>query len=335
MTDSLPSLFRHESRPDWGLATIAWERDGKRAYLFETGMLRVLAEPFYRFMVPVEATKERDQAILDRLMTQVDSRDAQLVTPRASLPPSRHFGISEQLVVFREVHPGGFDASWQSSVRGDGAARRLKRHRNPGVVDMQREINPGTLELALKAGTFAEVWLTIADVLDATDLVAAAPIAQLRKFAKRATEHSVNALGRVLFGAGDFSDRFDAYISALQRLLGRAPSWELSTAVLALTDPREHVCVRRSSLQQQADWIMPELRAGTRPNALTYGGFMRLAKFVCQQLEQNELTPQDYFDVYDFVKTTTAPRAVERMATLRAAAGPTSTATPSGPARAA
>jgi hypothetical protein len=306
-------------------------------------MLRVLAEPFYRFMVPVEATKERDHAILDRLMVQVDSRDAQLVTPRASLPPSRHFGIAEQLVVFGEAHPGGFDATWQTAVRGDGAGRRLKRHRNPGMADMRREINPERLEKSMKAGTFGEVWLSIADVLDATDLVAAAPIAQLRKAANRANEQSVNALGQVLFGAGEFPDRFDSFVNSIQRLLRRPPSWELVTAVLALTDPCQHICVRRSSLQQQADWIMPELRAGARPNALTYGGFMRLAKLVCQQLEQSGLTPHDYFDVYDFVKTTTAPRAVERMAVLRAAAGPpsaarpsvTPSATPSGPARAA
>lgn len=331
MTELLPSLFRHESRPDWGLATIAWERDGKRAYLFETGMLRVLAEPFYRFMVPVDSTKEKDLAILDRLMTQVDSRDAQMVSPRASLPPGTHFGINEQLLVFREAHPNGFDATWQSSVRGEGAARRLKRHRNPGIVDMQAQINAASLEKALAASAFPDVWLAIADVLEATDLVPAAPITQLRKASRRATATTVNALGKVLFGAGEFPDRFDSYVTALQRMLGRAPSWELATAVLALSDPREYVCVRRSSLQQQADWIMPELRAGAKPNALTYGGFMSLAKVVCQQLESCGMTPQDYFDVYDFVKTTTAPRAIERMATQRALNPPPSVTNPAGP----
>jgi hypothetical protein len=250
------------------------------------------------------------------------------------LPPSRHFTINEQLVVFREAHPNGFDAAWQSSVRGDGAARRLKRHRNPGIAEMHQQINAGRLEQALASNELTEVWLSIADVLDATDLVPAAAITQLRKASRRATAPGINALGKVLFGAGEFPDRFDNYVAVLQRMLGRVPSWELTTAVLALSDPREYVCVRRSSLQQQADWIMPELRAGAKPNALTYGGCMSLAKVVCQTLEGCSMTPQDYFDVYDFVKTTTAPRAIERMAAQRAQ-NPPSSVTPSGPARAA
>ncbi|HEX2735203.1 MAG TPA: hypothetical protein VHM70_26550 [Polyangiaceae bacterium] len=334
MSESLPSLFRHESRPDWGLATIAWERDGKRAYLFETGMLRVLAEPFYRFMIPVETTKERDLATLERLVTQVDAKDAQIVSSRASLPPGSHFGISEQLAVFRESHKDGFDEVWRSSVRGVDAPRRLKRHRDPAIAQMQQELNVGRLEEALRTAEFGQVWLGIAGVLDQTDLVAAGPVQQLKKSAKRASTGNVNALGQVLFGAGDFSDRFDAYVTSLERMLGRVPSWELTTAILALTDPKQHVCVKRQNFQQQAEWMVPELRATDRPNALAYGGFMSLAKTVCQQLEHAGLTPQDYFDVYDFVRVTTAPKAVAKM-TAQRRSGPVSNAPRSGPARAA
>jgi hypothetical protein len=335
MLDPSPQLFRHESRPDWGLATIAWERDGKRAYLFETGMVRVLAEPFYRFMLPVEAPREDQLAMLERLMVQVGVRDAQVVAPRASLPPSVHFEIADQLAAFSEEAPGGFGEAWKKAVRGEGVARRLKRHRNPAIAHMQSAINVQSLEAALTSDNVIGVWLTICEVLEGTDLVAAGPLAQLKKSSKRATPASVTALGEVLFGGGDFSDRFDRYVAALRRLLGRAPSWELCTAILALSDPKTHVCVRRSSFQQQADWIMPELRGSAHPNSLTYGGFMRLSKAVCQQLELSGLAPEDYLDIYDFIKATTAPRAVQRMASQRQGKAPVSTPRPSDPARAA
>jgi hypothetical protein len=285
-------------------------------------------------MVPVDPRNTEDQATLDRLLVQVDAQDAELVQPRASLPPCVHFALTDQLSFFKETHPDGFGETWKRNMRGQDAVRRLKRHRDAAIAQMQAAVTASELTRALE-GRCSEVWLSICDVLDGTDLVATSAVATLRKSARRATPSSVSALGEVLFGAGDFSDRFDRYVQSLQRLTGKVPSWELVTTILGLTDPRAQVCVRRASFQQQAEWIMPELRSTSHPNALAYGAFLRLAQTVCQELESNGLAPQDYLDVYDFIKIATAPRAVQHMAQQRQLRGPVSAGGPRASAHAA
>ncbi len=310
MTQSTPTLFKHSKRPEWGMSVIAWERDGKRGYLFESGMLRVLAEPFYRLMSPLEPTNEVELATLNRLLAQVDSNGS-MVPTRVSQAPSLRFAMAEQLKYFATEFDEGFGKPWQKKQRGAGAKRRLKRHRNAAIEEAQTELSAEFLLASIEHPT--DAWLKVTDILAATDLVPSAQVEALKAGIPRATEQGVQALHDVLYGEGDLSARFDAYVNALQTLLGKAPNWELCTATLALVCPKEHVCVRRTSFQTQADWLLPEFKADKRVNAVTYGGFSHLAKMVCEQLEQNELPPQDYLDVHDFIKLTTSPSAQSRM----------------------
>src|SRR5688572_12808538 len=50
------SLFQHASRPEWGGALIAWERDGKRGYQFEDGQLRIFTTGHYYLLEPIAAS---------------------------------------------------------------------------------------------------------------------------------------------------------------------------------------------------------------------------------------------------------------------------------------
>ena len=40
-------LFRHSKRPQWGIAALVWELNGKRGYQFSDGKLRVFKQGFY------------------------------------------------------------------------------------------------------------------------------------------------------------------------------------------------------------------------------------------------------------------------------------------------
>lgn len=319
MTQHTPTLFKHAKRPTWGLAVIAWERDGKRGYLFESGMLRVLAEEFYKLMKPVEQSDEADRATLERLVAQIDTSSASLAVSRASNAPALRFSLSDQTMLFKGEYPEGFVGAWQKKLRGEGAKRRLKRHRNAAAVQAQADLSLPFLEECLASENASTAWLKVAEVLNATDLVPAAQCEALKSAAERAKPESVSALAAVLYGEDDLSGRFDTYVAALQTILRKPPNWELATAVLALVHPTEHVCVRKTSFQTQADWLLPELKGGKRVSAVAYGGFSHLAKVVCEQLEQQNLAPLDYMDVHDFIKLTTSPSAQSRMLALQKA----------------
>lgn len=313
MTESTPTLFRHSKRPDWGLAVIAWERDGKRGYLFESGMLRVLAEPFYRLMSPVTKITEADAATLHRLVSQLDVGASGLHSSRAAQAPALRFAMSEQLSYFTSEYEDGFEGAWQRSQRGLGAKRRLKRHRDGAIAQAQEDLSPKALQDFVESGDAAGAWKAVAKVVASTDLVPTSQLDLLKKEAGRANVQGVEALAAVLYGDEDLSARFEAYVAALQSVLRKAPSWELVTSVLALVHPKEHVCVRRTSFQTQADWLLPEFKADKRVSALSYSGFSHLAKMVCEQLEQAGLHPSDYLDVHDFIKLTTSPSSQSRM----------------------
>ncbi len=320
MTQPLPTLFKHSKRPSWGLAVIAWERDDKRGYLFENGMLRTLAEPFYRFMVPVEKVDDAGHATLIRLMAQIEVTGG-APSVRTSMSPALRFSLADQVAYFRSEYPEGFGGEWLKKVRGAGAKRRLKRHRDAAVAHAQEDLSLEFLQSSATDEGAADVWRKVASVLDQTDLVPTAQVEALRASAERANAQSVNALLGVLYGQDDLSARFDAYVHALEAQLGKAPNWELASAILGLVVPRECVCVRRTSFQTQADWLLPELRSARGVSALTYSAYSHLARTVCEYLEQHDLPPQDYIDVHDFIKLTTTPSAQSRMLTLQRSEG--------------
>jgi hypothetical protein len=62
---------------------------------------------------------------------------------------------------------------------------------------------------------------------------------------------------------------------------------------------------------------MPELKANKRVCAVSYGGFIHLAKTIADQLASAGLKQHDLIDVHDFIKATTSPSAQSRMLKIR------------------
>src|SRR5690606_19263989 len=109
MIEETLTLFRHTKKPDWGTAVIAWERDGKRAYLFDSGMVKVLAEPFFRLMAPVEA---ESRELAARLANHLQSSDK--LASRTRTPATVRFSLPQQLALFLKEYEGGFGgSSWE------------------------------------------------------------------------------------------------------------------------------------------------------------------------------------------------------------------------------
>lgn len=319
MSEESLVLFKHVKRPEWGLAVIAWERDGKRAYLFDSGMVKVLAEPFYRFMKPVEQSENEHTALLDRLAGQLD-HGGERVSARAGSSSISHFTLEEQVSLFRSEFPDGFESdAWLKKMRGVNATRRLKRHRNAAIEDITQKLSAEQLQQYVESNQAEEGWQQVCECLEATDLVPGAQLTALRNRLSRGTVEGLACLSRLIHAPADadIAPVFDEFVQTLRKILGKAPGWELTTAALALSKPGVHVCVRRSGFQKQAEWYMPQLHITKNPSAVTYAGFLNMAHSLNDKLAEAGLAPVDLLDVHDFIKQTTSPSAQQRMYAIK------------------
>ncbi len=307
------TLYRHTKKPDWGTAVIAWERDGKRAYLFDSGMVKVLAEPFYALMAPVMDT-DGSSELAARLTGHLERNGS--LGQRTRTAPTVRFSLQQQLDWFLDEYPGGFTGeAWEKKARGSDDMRRLKRHRTPAIADAQAKLNSETLEKLAEGGKAAETIKLICDLLFETDLVATSQLDQLKNKALKAPKELPKVLFSLLHSTNpeDVPPLFDDFVHALTQTLGSAPSWELATSLLALVKPGVHVCVRRASFVRQSEWIMPDLNLTKQPTSLGYAGFLRLAHEVNDKLSELGATPDDLFDVHDFIRFATTTAAQHKM----------------------
>jgi hypothetical protein len=305
------TLYRHTKKPEWGTAVIAWERDGKRAYLFDSGMVKVLAEPFYTLMAPVEA----ESAELAIRLTGHLERSA--LSSRTRTAASVRFSLQQQVDWFAEEYPGGFNGeAWEKKARGSSDMRRLKRHRMPAIADAQVKLSSDRLnELAASPTGAVDAARLICDLLSETDLVAAAQLSTLKRRAAKAPANLPQLIHDLLHSPNpeDTAPLFDSLVGALGQILGASPSWELSTSLLALVRPGIHVCVRRAAFAKQAEWMMPDANLTKQPSSLGYAGFLRLAHEVNDRLTELGHTPDDLFDVHDFIRFSTTTSAQHKM----------------------
>jgi hypothetical protein len=315
MSQVLPDFYQHTRRPEWGLAVLAWERDGKRAFLFEGGMLKVLAEPFFALMQPTDSVED-GASIVQRLAKHLEANDAIRTSKRASLPPNA--SLADQLALLRGEYEGDFSgAAWQEKARGLGQQRRLKRHRNAAIEQAQQALQQGALEAGSKDDRHVELWAALVETLAGTDLAPPKQVELLRGRSGRATPQTIAVLSNLLYGEGAFEESFDGFVKELRRILGVAPSWELATAVLALVHPEVHICVRKSSFLKQAELRLSTINGAGRPNAVGYLSFLELATQVFEELKTLGGTPEDLMDIHDFMKATTNPAALRRIQAVR------------------
>jgi hypothetical protein len=307
------TLYRHTKKPDWGTAVIAWERDGKRAYLFDSGMVKVLAEPFYELMAQVTDSLESSE-VAARLTGHLERSGS--LSQRTRTAPSVRFTLQQQLDWFLDEYPGGFTGeAWEKKARGAEATRRLKRHRGPAIADAQNRLSPEVMEKLASGEEVAETIKLISDLLFETDLVATSQLDQLKNKVKKAPKELPKVLFALLYSPNleDMAPHFDDFVHVLTKTLGSTPSWELATSLLALVKPGVHVCVRRAAFLRQAEWIKPELNLTKQPSSLGYAGFLRLAHEVNDKLTELGHTPDDLFDVHDFIRFATTTAAQLKM----------------------
>jgi len=306
--DQTLTLYRHTKRTQWGMAIIAWERGDKRAYQFEDGKMRIFKKSFFRFFERVEPPLGESSALVSELERRINLSKRQSQGQLAS-EQKVYIKFSTQLEIFRQQYPGGFqDPAWMRDVRGEGAQRALKRHRDPILVKAQTVLSKDAFDEALSQGNEDAIWKQAAELLQSTTLITPSHLKPVEKLRADDIRNIVAALAEVLYGDDIFELRFERWISALSPDLdGPQPTWQLVTTLLALVQPEQHVCVRPSSFRKQATSLAPHIRYQKIPTAKLYVRYQKMANDLKAKLAENELNAKDMIDIHDFIWNTMRP----------------------------
>jgi hypothetical protein len=296
-THTQDALYRHEKREQWGVALFVWERDGKRAFRFADGEVRVFKKGFYEMMIPAPTPSDGSADELRALVLSGGSGKKNEIIP----------SVADQLVLFLAEYPDGFAGdAWHDGHRGQHVegTRRLKRHRNPALTDARQQLSYTGITELVSASNHTGVRDALVEVLAATDLVPGAQVNTLRETRpSRELSLAIQAITR---------DPERASIKALQAALitaqGPASSWQILTAPLSLLAPQEHICVRPNAMMSQGKIVMLRFTAPKLTEA-GYQRYLDIAKFVQRELTQLGHAPHDMLDLHDFMAVTLRPGA--------------------------
>lgn len=323
------ALFRHCKRTRWGVAALLWERDGKRAYQFSDGKLRVFKEGFYHLFESAAPPGDGSAKAVRRLARLARADD---VTEAARLPTLR-----DQILLFRRYFPNGFAGdAWRKKYRGVGARKRLKRHRDPAISEAH-QLSVEQLDPMIAMFAWPEIHGRLVEVVKGSNLVPAAQLKKLvalppsRELALALRGWVVAATGQLELTAdptgeaesvehdADHEDEdgstrseeaeLERRFNHLVRVLGAAGTWPIVTAIAGLLEPGEHTCVRPSVYEVQGKMLLPNFRVSKRPRYTGYRQHLHVAQTVFDELESAGLHPHDLLDVYDFVWETLRPAA--------------------------
>jgi hypothetical protein len=311
-------LLRHSKRKEWGLAILAWERDGRRAFQFEDGQLRVFAKEFSSLLHPVavaEDIADETREALSRLLAINDQEAARAKSSAAT--GGAPVSIEDQIALFVDLYPGGFqDPQWKEQVRGAGVKRQTRKHRDAAIAYAQDKLSSQSLAAPIGKGDYATALGLFVDVLERTNLVSAAQLDVLKKLPPPRQQSVVIAVRNLLHDEGSYAARLGAFMDELVKSRVK-PSWQVVTALGALVHPKDHVCVAPSVYREQAKWMAPNLGLSNVPAPAAYDRCVAMVRAIDEVLRGENLVARDLFDVGEFMRITLAPAGKRRALALR------------------
>lgn len=318
------SLFQHAVRPDWGIALLVWERDGKRALQFQDGELRVFKTECSE-LVPVTEASAETTAPVEKIRADL----ARVVKRRraAKRLNTKPISLADQLAYFSAKFPDHFQGlAWAKQYRGVGARPSRKRHRHPALESAAELFVPHRLLADLETGALPAI-TRIRELLLSTDLVPKSAVVELERVDAGGAHAILAALLGLMAEAADVKTSFDAWVTALSIALRRKPTWELATTIPALALPQRFIPVKRPAFIREAAWLAPQLVVDPVPSGRVYRGLLEMCEVLAVELVEAGLRPRDNFDLYDFIQLTLSPAAVAVLTELEPAE-------PAGPAEA-
>lgn len=301
----LPSLYHHSKRQQWGLGLIIRHRGDRADLQFQDGRMRTLHLNYKHLLEPVDRPYDLARGLVEALEAMAPDE----LRPRASRGPAP-ISLLSQARYFRELYPEGFGGDrYRSDRRNDGRKRALLRHRDALIGAAKKMLSKEAIAKHRADGGALLVHAAAVKVANRSDLVSAK---ERRAFAKIDMVHHEGiavALRALLHGTSPIAQRFDAWVRTLETAMGQTPSWQLATLFLAAFAPEKHFVVQPKTVERQAEFMAPGLRAGTRPMGVLYERLLGMVHSTRERMLDEGLAPRDMMDVREFMWLTLKPKA--------------------------
>lgn len=314
LTESTDALFRHSARAKWGLGVEVGRDDRYAQYQFEDGQLRKIAYTFQHLLVEVDRPADEADEIRSELFRQAGLTKARKKRRNETDRPLIRF--DQQVQLFAVDYPEGFQGkAWTKRMRGTGAKRTLKRHRDPIIAKGQELFAKSELATLLMNNQHRTVVERMIELLSKTTIGSKRDLDTLKNLKERDFERVASAFGDLLYGEGELEVRMDRWIMALTGA-GKGVSWTLATAIPAIVLPHEHTVLRNSVVSEQARWMAPRVTVRSTPSGRQYVRLQKMMRMVHDELQKRGFEVHDMIDVSDFVWETLRPAARKRIAEL-------------------
>ncbi len=314
-------LFQHAKRPEWGFAVLAWEGEGRRAFQFEDGKLRIFAQGFYHLMDEVDAAPGNADTVVQGLQRRaaIETHSAASVGgEEAAERRARSMSLADQRLIFDHLFEKGFEGPrWSRRRRGLGSSKTLKRHREPAAARTRELLAADALRELIDAERPGDIVELALRILSATDLVTSKQCQELSELPTSRRDPLGSAIFELLHDEAAFELRLERFIAALLAAEVK-PTWQLVTVLPALMEPERYVCVRPSCFRRQAEALAPRLRWSSAPSAPRYEKLCSVAADLRDQLREKGYEPRDFLDIYDFMWLTLRPAAEKTLDEVKA-----------------
>jgi len=306
-----PVLYQHARRPQWGLAILCREDKTSRTFQFQDGRTRTFKEGWYELMEPVEAEENQSEEIASTLSKAMDRQITRSrIMERAKKEGRNIFTVSDQVNLFRQEYPGGFqDERYIEEVRqGGGGGRRRKKNREAGIEHAQTTLSVESIDDLISSYNYRAVYEAAIALLSKTDIASTSTdVRPLRRLPEDLIPEFAVTLRDLLYGEDPYPDRFGGYLALLEDHEETRPTWPMATVIQGLVHPQKHYCIKPSVFRQQARWLAPELSYSPQPSASRYQQYHAMAEDLKLRLTRAELEPIDNLDIYNFIWETMRP----------------------------
>jgi hypothetical protein len=306
----LGGLFKHASRPEWGLATCVANAAAHRSFQFQDGKLRKIGLGFLRLLTQVDRPLDESEHIQNELAAKAGLT---LSRRNARQAGATLYTVAQQAQLFRTDFPEGFGgAEFVKKHRGTSSKQTAKRHRDAAIERAKGLLGRTELLQLMASGRQDVVMERVAELLSSTSLATKRQLEPLHALDADGQRRAASALCELLYGDVDLAMAMQRWINALA-VGRRGVSWQLATVPLGLVHPTKHLCVAHTTIVQQARWLAPDLEPKREPTGKLYVRLLQLGRRLVNELEALDLHPRDLLDVHDFMAHTLRPAARKRI----------------------
>jgi hypothetical protein len=277
---------KHPARPEWGVGQILEDSDGVNALVFFVGTGEKKLRLQQANLMKVEGAEAEHPALDSR-------RNLKKGKSASKVKATKYIELPLMIESFLRRFPGGFH---DKDYLNDERDYKVAAHH-----EMLNELNEpsfaGLLGDSDYSGDYSEICRLALKVVNSTNLIFKREIISFADGLKREPERFSQSLYALLYGEGEFENRFSAFTNTLSDI--DAAKWTIATYFQFLAFPDRHMFLKPTVTLRMAGARGFELNYRPEPNWLTYSKLLDFSRLLFNDLA--ELSPEDMIDVQSFI----------------------------------